>query len=181
MLRGRSYRWTGPVRIGGSRVLLTSLFQQFWGTKNHRPGPLTSSVATRFSSRSLSKNFGIQKFTKITLNHVGFIESGNERAVYRIAGGACCRASQSCRLGRTSRPLGKNKMRRTWLQTKFALLTACYRHSVGAFYYFVSRTSTCSRAFTNGLLSPYLRHGPGGTSSTVTNCQSVTSIGCNPR
>jgi hypothetical protein len=50
-----------------------------------------------------------------------------------IAGGACCRASQSCRLGRTSRPLGKNKMRRTWLQTKFALLTACYRHSVGAF------------------------------------------------
>ena len=133
MLRGRSYRWTGPVRIGGSRVLLTSLFQKFWGTKNHRSGPLTSSVATRFSSRSLSKNFGIQKFTKITLNHVGFIESGNERAVYRIAGGACCRASQSCRLGRTSRPLGKNKMRRTWLQTKFALLTACYRHSVGAF------------------------------------------------
>ena len=32
-MRGRSYRWTGPVRIGGSRVLLTSLFQKFWGTK----------------------------------------------------------------------------------------------------------------------------------------------------
>ena len=79
------------------------------------------------------EKFWIQKFTKITLNRVGFIESGNERAVYRIAGGACCRASQSCRLGRTSRPSGKNKMRRAWLHTKFAFLTAWCRHSVGAF------------------------------------------------
>ena len=33
MLRGRSYRCTGPVRIGVSRVLLTSLFQKFWELK----------------------------------------------------------------------------------------------------------------------------------------------------
>ena len=122
----------GPVRIGGSRVLLTSLFQKFWGTKNDRPDPNEFRRDAIFLPVSFEE-FWNQKFTKITLNHVGFIESDNERAVYPIAGGACCRASQSCRLGRTSCPLGKNKMRRTWLQTKFALLTACYRHSVGAF------------------------------------------------
>jgi hypothetical protein len=53
-------RATASCAEGPGRVLSISLRQKFWN-KNHCLAPSAKSVVRRFSSRSFSKKFGIQK------------------------------------------------------------------------------------------------------------------------